>query len=137
MKKFIMLFIIAGLPFSAANAEDQAGKWLKVTDDSVIEKFLQTDKTWADTMMQAMGTSGSGGVTGLQMYLMGGSGSGGVTGTILSGIYEINNNDDFQFFSKKGITPSKLKANEFYKLKNFSGREQIGYFSGSEWVVSE
>ena len=99
MKKLILSFIVAALPFSMANAEDQAGQWQQIVDGQTIEKFLISDKAWADALVQAMGTSGSGGVTGLQNFTLGGSGSGGVTGTVLHGIYEIKNFDDFKFFS--------------------------------------
>lgn len=145
MRKLLIAILALGLPLSAAKANQNT--WVKVTDDKTIEHFLLKDKTWADTLMQAMGTSGSGGVTGMQVYMLGGSGSGGVTGgdkllgggggIILPGIYKIDSQHTFEILSDAGVTPNEITAEEFYKVMTPEGIEQMGFFTGKEWIVSE
>lgn len=161
MKNILLTLLAATLPFSTVSAEEIIGQWTPVQDVRKIEQFFAIDPTWADNVQQVMGGSGSGGVTGNQIFQYGGSGSGGVTGGTLilfggssggtgtgsqlgdsdrlipAGIYTIDSAETFEVLTEMGVTPIVLKPNQFYKKIELNGFERMGYFSGFEWVVSD
>jgi hypothetical protein len=146
MKDLLISFLALALSSSGAFASENS--WVRVNDDRIIERFMQKDQNWADTLMRAMGGSGSGGLTGMQIFMMGGSGSGGLTGGhhlfhggsggggVLPGIYVIDSQETFNNLSDIGIAPNQITGDEFYKVLSSDGIEQMGYFTGREWIVS-
>jgi hypothetical protein len=125
MTRTLILLLALGLPFSAANASDN--RWEVVTDYQVVEQFMDKDPIWADTLISTSGTSGSGGVTGRQIFMLGTSGSGGVTGLqmfhggsggggVTGGVYRIESQETLKCSRKSESLPKLWMPISFTEL---------------------